>query len=167
MDSRAQIIDLEALRECRDGASRMAKYYGDRAAKCQGENAAMAAAGLRPLHSESGVQWDRDQQAMAQRHVAALEAAIAALSPAEPAKAAPALAPGMGLAEFHARLRLLHNLDFRDLVQAGVIDDDEGGEADWKSFRQDPARFFIRVDDETAGKLWALCEQRAAPRRAA
>ena len=84
----AQIIDIEALRECRDSASGMAKFYGDRAAKCQGENAAMVAAGLPPLHGERGVQWDRDQQAAAQRHVAALEAAIAALSPPDSAEAA-------------------------------------------------------------------------------
>ncbi len=72
----------------------------------------------------------------------------------------------MVLSEFHSRIRLLHNLDFHELVAAGVLDDDAGGEADWRSFRDNPCAFFVRVDDITAERLWALCECRSARRAA-
>ena len=65
--------------------------------------------------------------------------------------------------EFHNALRILLNLDFRDLVQAGVFaaHDDAG----WEPFQRDPFRYFIRTDDATAARIWDLIQTRQ-PRRA-
>jgi hypothetical protein len=59
--------------------------------------------------------------------------------------------------EFHARLRSLLNIDYDDVPWMSV--------GDWTSFREDPFRFFIRCDDETAEKIWQLVERRNRPRQ--
>lgn len=64
----------------------------------------------------------------------------------------------MGFADFHNRMRVLLNIDMHDFVAAGIEP------ARWEAFRDDPHRFFIRADDETAEKLWSLVEARATRR---
>ena len=50
---------------------------------------------------------------------------------------------------FHNALRILHNLDDRDLRLSP---------AHCEVFRQNPWRFFIICSDETAAKLWREIE---------
>lgn len=64
----------------------------------------------------------------------------------------------MTLAEFHNALRILASIDMRELVHAGAISgDDTGG---WQSFRDNPWRWFIRADDDTATAVWRIIESR-------
>ena len=63
----------------------------------------------------------------------------------------------MRLAEFHNALRILINLDAHDLEAAGVIK--HGDRAALGRFRDDPFRWFIRADDETARKLFTMIER--------
>ena len=68
------------------------------------------------------------------------------------------------LSQFHHRIRILHCLDADELERAGVFDaytHRETAEV-WRSFRDNPCQFFIRADDETARRLWALVEKREA-----
>jgi len=71
----------------------------------------------------------------------------------------------ISLDEFHNGLRILLNLDFRDLVQARVFlpDDNEA----WQRFQRDPFRFFIRADEEVVDRIWDLIQSRQPERRAA
>lgn len=71
----------------------------------------------------------------------------------------------MSLEEFHNGLRILLNLDFDDLVRAGVFDEHRVDE--WEKFRLDPFRTFIRADEETAERIWELIQARQQHRRAA
>ncbi|WP_276200247.1 hypothetical protein [Chelatococcus sp. XZ-Ab1] len=61
--------------------------------------------------------------------------------------------------DFHNRLRVLLNIERADLVDAGVIRPTDHNA--WGTFHRDPFRFFIRADDATALKLWAIVERRA------
>jgi hypothetical protein len=65
----------------------------------------------------------------------------------------------MDLHLFLNRVRTLHCLDFFDLIQAGCL---ERNDPRWGAFRSDPVGFLLRVDDETAEKIWAICEKRAS-----
>ena len=71
----------------------------------------------------------------------------------------------ISLDEFHNGLRILLNLDFRDLVQAGVFkpNDDEA----WQRFQRDPFRYFLRADEDAADRIWELIRSRQPDRRAA
>ena len=77
----------------------------------------------------------------------------------------------MELADFHNRLRVLTSIDMKELVEAGVIARPEypnyWGDVRkaYDRFAADPFRWFLRTDDETAEKLWALIEKRAAVRQ--
>lgn len=73
----------------------------------------------------------------------------------------------MTLAEFHNGLRILTNLDFSDLVKAGVLTDDADGDSEWEDFRDNPWKWMIRADDDEAAKLWALMVKRGAIKEAA
>lgn len=63
-----------------------------------------------------------------------------------------------GLPEFHNALRILLNIDFRDLVQAGILQSHD--QAHWEQFHRDPFRYFIRADDTTVERLWDCIESR-------
>lgn len=69
----------------------------------------------------------------------------------------------LGLAEFHNALRILLNLDFRDLVQAGILQPHD--DARWEQFQHDPFRYFIRAGDATAERLWGLIASRQPCKR--
>ena len=69
----------------------------------------------------------------------------------------------LGLAEFHNALRILLNLDFRDLVEAGILQPHD--DANWERFQRDPFRYFIRAGDVTAERLWGLIESGQPCRR--
>jgi len=61
--------------------------------------------------------------------------------------------------EFRNRLCILLSIDEDELHSAGIKLSDK----DWLSFCLDPFRFFLKMDDETADKLWRLIERRATP----
>lgn len=64
--------------------------------------------------------------------------------------------------EFQNALRVLHNLDFDDLVHAGVMRVD--AHRAWDTFRANPTVWVLRADDDTAEKLWVLVKRRMRPR---
>lgn len=64
----------------------------------------------------------------------------------------------MTLREFSNALRVLLSIDKHELEAAGVIRHADHNA--WGTFHRDPYRFFIRADDATAEKLWALIERR-------
>lgn len=66
----------------------------------------------------------------------------------------------MKLREFHNGIRVLFNIDAHEFSEAG------GEMRYWPQFRDDPVRFFLRADDETAGGLFAIVERRNAKRAA-
>lgn len=55
--------------------------------------------------------------------------------------------------QFHNAIRVLWNIDRPDWMAADQ----------WFAFNNDPHRFFVKADDETARKLWALIEPRLRP----
>lgn len=59
--------------------------------------------------------------------------------------------------EFRNRLCILRSIDEDELRSAGIKLTDK----DWLSFCLDPFRFFLKMDDETADKLWRVIERRA------
>jgi hypothetical protein len=61
--------------------------------------------------------------------------------------------------EFRNRLCILRSIDEDELRTAGIKLSDK----DWLSFCLDPFRFFLKMDDETADKLWRVIERRALP----
>ena len=65
---------------------------------------------------------------------------------------------GMTFAEFHNALRILTSIDRHELEAAGAME--PGDDKAWTAFRGDPFRWFIRADDERAGKVWAIIERR-------
>lgn len=73
----------------------------------------------------------------------------------------------MKLQEFHNGLRVLMNIDAADLVNAGVLTDDEAGIGEWIKFRRNPWEWMIRADDDRAAKLWALMLKRGVNGEAA
>jgi len=83
-----QAIDIENLQKLRTHNASMVRYYsdGDPSTKLA-QNAALVAAGLPPVHSDSKLQWDRDQAALHQRYVDTLDAVLAHLG-ADQAEAA-------------------------------------------------------------------------------
>ena len=64
-----------------------------------------------------------------------------------------------GLSLFHNRLRVLLNIDRDELVNAGVLAEED--RASWIAFRESPWRYLIRASDEDAEKMWALVLKRA------
>jgi hypothetical protein len=66
----------------------------------------------------------------------------------------------MDLRAFHNRLRIMTSIDRDELVRAGVLPAND--HSAWGTFHRDPFRWFIRCDDATAERLWALIESRAA-----
>lgn len=64
----------------------------------------------------------------------------------------------MTLAEFQNGLRILFSIDFDELVEAGVLGEDD--EAEWLAFRANPHRWMITAADELADNLWALMGKR-------
>jgi hypothetical protein len=70
------MIDLNTVREMRANAANMVRHHGDAEEK-QRQNAALIAAGLRPLHGESALQWDIDQGRKYARFVEACDAILA------------------------------------------------------------------------------------------
>lgn len=69
-------LDIEALRETLASEESMVRYYGDSTVK-EAQNAALLAAGLKPLHAESELKHNLELCAKKQRSVAALKAVIA------------------------------------------------------------------------------------------
>ena len=63
----------------------------------------------------------------------------------------------LSLSKFHNALRILRGIDLAELEAAGLRLPDHI----WVQFRDDPYRFFIRADDETAQKIWSIIEQRS------
>lgn len=64
----------------------------------------------------------------------------------------------MNLRDFHNGIRVLFNIDAHDFTEAGLE------MRHWPTFRDDPVGFFLRADDETADKLFAIVEKRTRPR---
>lgn len=54
----------------------------------------------------------------------------------------------MELQDFHNTVRKLFNVDHSAVPWMS--------EDDWPKFRDDPVRFFIKADDETADRLWSI-----------
>lgn len=63
---------------------------------------------------------------------------------------------------FHNNLRILLSIDRHELEDVGIC----LTTADWDRFQAAPFRFFIRCDDPTADRIWAVIESRQ-PSRAA
>lgn len=59
---------------------------------------------------------------------------------------------------FHARLRILLNIDKDELVGAMVLDEEDLD--GWISFRENPWRFFIKAGTDVAERLWEIIRQR-------
>lgn len=64
--------------------------------------------------------------------------------------------------DFLNALRVLHSLDFDDLVNAGVMRAD--AHRAWETFRANPTVWVLRADDATAEKLWVMVKRRMRPR---
>lgn len=58
---------------------------------------------------------------------------------------------------FHNRLRILMCIDKQELVEAGVLADDDT--LWWKEFQNDPYRTFVRCNDETCTKLFGIIQR--------
>ena len=75
-------------------------------------------------------------------------------------------APGFTFDRFHNALRIMKSIDLHELQAVGLFcgavkpnrehDDWEH----WETFRDDPLRFFITCDDETALKIFSVIESR-------
>ena len=70
----------------------------------------------------------------------------------------PECASDTDLRIFHNRLRILMCIDKHDMVDAGVISDDDI--LRWKEFQKDPYRTFVRCNDETCTKLFGIIQRR-------
>lgn len=68
----------------------------------------------------------------------------------------------MSLALFHNGMRILLNLERRDLIDAGVIQPDDAQA--WRRFSDNPHRWFIVASDEQARRLWDVIERRQPER---
>jgi len=53
--------------------------------------------------------------------------------------------------------RIMMNIDKADLVEAGIMHANEGGN-DWRRFNDQPFIFVVKLDDVKLAKLWALIE---------
>lgn len=69
-------IDLAVLRSVRDSSARMVDYYS-RSDEKRAQNAALEAAGLKPLHNEDQIQWDLRHAERCKREVEVLDAVLA------------------------------------------------------------------------------------------
>ncbi len=59
---------------------------------------------------------------------------------------------------FHNRLRILMSIDKHELVEAGVLADDDT--LRWKEFQKYFFRTFVRCNDETCTKLFGIIQRR-------
>ncbi len=64
----------------------------------------------------------------------------------------------MTFPEFHNALRVLLNLDRVELERFLVLR--KGDHPGWARFQENPYRFFIKADTETAKNLFVLMQQR-------
>lgn len=64
----------------------------------------------------------------------------------------------MTLAEFHNGLRILASIDMHELEDCGAIA--HGDQSSWLMFRENPWRWFIRVGDDTAERVWSIIQRR-------
>lgn len=62
------------------------------------------------------------------------------------------------LRAFHNRLRKLINIDRSQLIDAGVMSEDDS--SGWQAFRAHPWRWFIRAGDEEMARVWAIMERK-------
>ena len=60
--------------------------------------------------------------------------------------------------QFHNALRILASIDRDELDCAGAIDKDD--DTEWNEFRIDPFRWFFKVPDNKALKVWKLMKKR-------
>ncbi len=70
----------------------------------------------------------------------------------------------MKFEEFHNALRIMRGIDAHELETAGIIK--AGDHNAWGTFTRNPYTWFIRADDDTARKLFALIESRQPVRNA-
>ena len=68
-------------------------------------------------------------------------------------------------ARFFNACRILMNIDKHELVERGIMHDNEGGN-DWKRFNEAPLLFMAKLDDPKADALWALIDSRQGKRLA-
>ena len=71
---------IEAVADALTSARSMVQYYD--AGPKRAQNAALVAAGLAPLHSESLFAWDDEHKAKYERRIAALESLLTLMQPA-------------------------------------------------------------------------------------
>lgn len=62
--------------------------------------------------------------------------------------------------EFENGLRILISIDMSELEDAGAIA--RGDKTSWEKFRDNPWRWLIRVDDDTAAAVWTIIERRSS-----
>lgn len=72
----------------------------------------------------------------------------------------------MTFAEFHNALRVLYNIDFDEFEMVLADSPNLAAEVEWKSFQQNPHRYFICADDLVANKLFSIINERNAGTRA-
>ena len=71
----------------------------------------------------------------------------------------------MKYGEFHNALRILRSIDRDELVNAGILPDNDHNA--WGAFRRDPYGWFIRAPETKSLKLWELIQKRnKAPEKA-
>jgi hypothetical protein len=66
----------------------------------------------------------------------------------------------MEFTDFHMALTTLMVLDMQELVDAGAIADRDY--AAWDAFQADPARWFLKADDDVAAAIWKAVWRRRA-----
>ena len=59
---------------------------------------------------------------------------------------------------FHNRLRILMGIDKHELVEAGVIA--ENDVKSWANFTVNPYQWFIRCSDNQCAALWTIIQRR-------
>jgi hypothetical protein len=72
----AQAIDLDALGEALAAATTMIAYYAKDRADKAAQNAAMEAAGLKPLHGDYTITWAAQHEASYRKQADALRAVL-------------------------------------------------------------------------------------------
>lgn len=65
----------------------------------------------------------------------------------------------MTFAEFRNALCVLASIDEHELVDAGLT----LSTLAWTDFAQNPWRYIVRADDETAAKIWSIIQRRSRP----
>lgn len=61
----------------------------------------------------------------------------------------------MEFKQFHNALRILASIDQDELEATGAITKDE-----WEGFRGNPYKWFVRVPDDKALKVWKIMKKR-------